>query len=118
MPFKSAQKRTQKKSAKVSKSIHKKRSEKQHKKSPSLQGAEWSAGVARKRMYQRPDGLFEKILVIDGKRVAFRARSEREVMQKIAAHREREEIGVTFDAAAAAWWKDKEPRLSPNTAPN
>lgn len=74
--------------------------------------------MARKKMYQRPDGLFEKILVIDGKRIAFRARSEREVMQKIAAHREREETGVTFDAAAAAWWKDKEPRLSPNTAPN
>ena len=74
--------------------------------------------MARKKMYRRPDGLFEKILVIDGKRVAFRARSEREVIQKIAAYQKQEEIGITFDAAAAAWWKDKESRLSPNTAPN
>lgn len=74
--------------------------------------------MAKKRMYQRPDGLFEKILVVNGKRVAFRARTEREVMQKIAAYREKEEAGVAFDTAAAAWWAVKEPRLSPNTIPN
>ncbi len=74
--------------------------------------------MAKKKMYQRPDGLYEKKITIDGKRIAFRGKSEREVMQKIAAYREREETGVTFDAAAAAWWADKEPRLSPNTAPN
>lgn len=74
--------------------------------------------MARKKMYQRPDGLFEKILVIGGKRVAFRARSEREVNQKIAAYRGKEETGPTFEAVSVAWWEDKEPRLSPNTAPN
>ena len=60
----------------------------------------------------------EKILVIGGKRVAFRARSEREVNQKIAAYRGKEETGPTFEAVADAWWEDKEPRLSPNTSPN
>ena len=37
--------------------------------------------MARKTMYQRPDGLFEKKITINGKRVAFRAHSERVVMQ-------------------------------------
>ena len=71
-----------------------------------------------KKMYKRPDGLFEKILVLNGKRVAFRAHSEREVMQKIAAYKEREEAGAIFDDVAAEWWAYKEPHLSPNTAPN
>lgn len=74
--------------------------------------------MARKTMYQRPDGLFEKKITINGKRVAFRAHSEREVMQKIAAYKEREEAGAIFDDVAAEWWTYKEPRLSPNTAPN
>ena len=70
------------------------------------------------KMYRRPDGLYEKILVINGRRVAFRAKSTREVLRKIAAYREREETGPTFETVADAWWEDKEPRLSPNTAPN
>lgn len=71
-----------------------------------------------KKMYRRPDGLYEKKLVINGKRVAFRARTEREVMQKIAAYKERDKIGPIFNDMAAEWWEYKEPRLSPNTAPN
>lgn len=74
--------------------------------------------MPKKKMYQRPDGLYEKKITIDGKRIAFRGRSEREVMQKIAAHQRREKDGALFDETAAEWWKDKEPRLSPNTAPN
>lgn len=74
--------------------------------------------MAKKKMYQRPDGLYEKKITINGKRIAFRGKSEREVMQKIAAHQQREKDGALFDETAAEWWKDKEPRLSPNTAPN
>ena len=70
------------------------------------------------KMYRRPDGLYEKILVINGRRVAFRAKSTREVLRKIAAYREKEDTGPTFETVADAWWEDKEPRLSPNTAPN
>lgn len=40
----------------------------------------------KKKMYQRPDGLYEKILAVKGKRITFRGKSEREVMQKIAAY--------------------------------
>ena len=70
------------------------------------------------KMYKRPDGLYEKKLTINGKRVAFRAKSTREVMRKIAAYREKEESGPTFETVAGAWWEDKEPRLSPNTVSN
>ena len=38
---------------------------------------------ARKKLYRRPDGLYEKIMIIDGKRVAFRAKKEAEVYKKI-----------------------------------
>lgn len=71
--------------------------------------------MPRKKMYQRPDGLYEKILVINGKRVAFRARSEREVMQKIALYQGQQEKGPSFSQMADEWWAYKEPRLSPNT---
>ena len=74
--------------------------------------------MATEKMYRRPDGLYEKKLTINGRRVAFRAKSTREVLRKIAAYREKEESGPTFADVAAAWWEDKEPRLSPNTAPN
>lgn len=74
--------------------------------------------MPRKKMYQRPDGLYEKKLVIGGKRVAFRAKTEREVMQKIVAYQQKEKIGPLFKQIANEWWTDKEPRISPNTAPN
>lgn len=67
--------------------------------------------MAKKRMYRRPDGLFEKKLTIGGKRVVFRAGSEREVMQKIAAYQERAERGPTFEEVAAEWWAQHEPRI-------
>ena len=54
------------------------------------------------KMYRRPDGLYEKKITINGKRVAFRAKSTREVMRKIAAYREKEESGPTFETVAGA----------------
>ena len=49
--------------------------------------------MPKQKMYRRPDGLYEKKLVIGGKRVAFRAKTERGVMQKIAAYQQKEETG-------------------------
>jgi integrase len=75
----------------------------------------------RKTMYQRPDGLFEKKISIDGKRIAFRGKTEREVMQKMVAYEAKkteEAKGPTFKEVALEWWIDKEPRLSPNTVAN
>ena len=36
----------------------------------------------KKKMYQRPDGLYEQVKTIDGKRVAFRGKTEKEVLDK------------------------------------
>ena len=48
-----------------------------------------------KKMYQRSDGLYEKMLVINGKRKVFRAKTEKEVMQKIAAFKGEAEVKKT-----------------------
>ena len=57
----------------------------------------------KKKMYQRPDGLYEKILVINHKRIAFRGKSEREVTRKILEYREAEEKGPLFSDVAWEW---------------
>ena len=67
--------------------------------------------MARKKMYRRPDGLYEKMLVIDGKRCVFRGRSEREVMQKIAEYQVREERGPCFSEVAEDWWAEHEAKI-------
>ena len=54
----------------------------------------------KKMMYKRPDGLYEKILVINGKRKAFRGKSEAEVFRKIAAYKGEVEKGRAFKVVA------------------
>ena len=39
--------------------------------------------MAKSKYYKRPDGLFESIRTINGKRVAFRGKTCREVDRKI-----------------------------------
>lgn len=73
--------------------------------------------------YVRPDGLHETILRINGKRKAFRGKSDREVWEKVKAF-DRSQIkaeadaGSTFAAAADGWWDEIEPRLEPNSVKN
>ncbi len=57
----------------------------------------------KKKMYQRPDGLYEKILTINHKRIAFRGKSEREVNRKILEYHEAEERGPLFSDVAWEW---------------
>lgn len=54
-------------------------------------------------MYQRPDGLYEKGLTINGKRIRFRGKTEKEILQKIAQYEEKEENGPLFTDVADAW---------------
>lgn len=54
-------------------------------------------------LYQRPDGLYEKGVTINGKRVRFRGYSEKEILQKIAAYKEKEEKGPLFETVADKW---------------
>ena len=50
----------------------------------------------KKKMYQRPDGLFEQVKLIDGKRVYFRGKTEKEVTDKMLAYQEEKERGPLF----------------------
>ena len=66
-------------------------------------------------LYQRPDGLYEKGVTINGKRVRFRGRSEKEILQKIAAYQQKEEKGLTFADVAEQWYQRKAEDIQPTT---
>ena len=69
----------------------------------------------KKTMYKRPDGLYEKILVVNGKRKAFRGKSEAEVFRKIAAYKGEIEKGRAFEVVAEEWHDKLWPTLAHNT---
>lgn len=57
----------------------------------------------KKKMYRRPDGLYEKMITLDGKRVAFRGKTEKEVQRKIVEYNGKIEQGPTFREVAEGW---------------
>lgn len=67
------------------------------------------------KYYQRPDGLYEAIRVIDGKRKAFRGHSPKEVEQKMIAYQGAIERGRSFREIAEEWEELHFPTLAPNT---
>lgn len=62
----------------------------------------------KQKYYCRKDGLFETIKTINGKRVAFRGHSCREVDQKLLAYREETERGRLFPKVADEWEREHE----------
>ena len=56
--------------------------------------------TGRQKLYRRKDGLYEKIMTIDGKRVAFRAKKEADVFKKIREYEEKKERGELFEDVA------------------
>lgn len=62
----------------------------------------------KQKYYQRKDGLFETIRTINGKRVAFRGHSCREVDQKMLAYQEQRSPGRKFPVIADAWAREHE----------
>lgn len=64
---------------------------------------------------KRKDGLYEKKVTLNGKRVTFYGKSEREIIQSIAAYREKDDIGLLFCDVAKSWWEQKEPLLAINS---
>lgn len=62
----------------------------------------------KQKYYQRKDGLFETIRTINGKRVAFRGHSCREVDQKMLAYREERSQGRKFPVLAGEWEREHE----------
>lgn len=72
------------------------------------------------KYYVRPDGLHETIIRVNGKRKAFRGKTDREVWEKVkafdrAAAQKEAEKPVTFAELADAWWAEIEPTLEHNT---
>lgn len=70
----------------------------------------------KKKMYQRPDGLFEQIKTINGKRVAFRGKTEKEVTDKMIQYQEEQEKGPLFREVAEKWWYNTVEEVEYNTA--
>lgn len=70
----------------------------------------------KSKYYVRPDGLHEAIRLIDGKRVAFRGKTDAEVEKKMLAWRGEQKERTRFQVVAEAWWKESEPDWSYNTA--
>lgn len=64
------------------------------------------------KYYQRPDGLYETSRKINGKRVVFRARTCREVDQKILAYQEDRTSGRPFPVVADEWLAMREPDVA------
>ncbi len=62
----------------------------------------------KEKYYQRPDGLFETIRTVNGKRVAFRGKTCREVDRKLLAYQEKAEGGRTVSEVSCEWQKQKE----------
>lgn len=71
--------------------------------------------MGKSRYYRRPDGLYEAIRVIDGKRVAFRAKKVSDVDRKIREYHNAQTEKRQFKAVAEEWWDQHEPTLAWNT---
>ena len=64
--------------------------------------------MAKSKYYRRPDGLYESIRTINGKRVAFRGKTCREVDRKILEYHQEAERGRTFPVIADEWEREHE----------
>lgn len=63
----------------------------------------------------RSDGLHEAIRVVNGKRVAFRGKTDAIVERKMIEYKEKIERGPLFKDVAEAWKEEYFPTLSPGT---
>lgn len=67
------------------------------------------------KYYVRPDGLHESIRTINGKRVAFRGKSDREVDKKILDYRKDLKKGRSIKDIIKEWETLREPEISDST---
>lgn len=70
----------------------------------------------KQKFHVRPDGLHETIRLVNGKRVAFRGRTDAEVEQKMIDFKAKQERGPLFSEVAEQWKEQHFPTLSPSTA--
>lgn len=71
--------------------------------------------MAKKKYYQRPDGLFETTRTVNGRRVRFRGRTCAEVDKKILAFREEETRGRKLPKIIDEWWEQHREEVSVST---
>lgn len=71
--------------------------------------------MAKAKYYRRPDGLYETIKTVNGKRVAFRGRTVREVDQKILDYKEAQAKGRLFPVVADEWLAEIEKTIRNST---
>lgn len=67
------------------------------------------------KYYKRDDGLYEAIRTVNGKRVAFRGKTCREVDRKILEYNTAEQRGRKFSKIADEWERQKETEVSEST---
>lgn len=67
------------------------------------------------KYYKRPDGLYETIRRINGKRVAFRGHTCAEVDRKMIEYTGRVESGIPWEEVIDEWHDKHFPTLAPNT---
>lgn len=68
------------------------------------------------KYYVRKDGLHEAIRVINGKRVAFRGKTDREVERKLREYKEEQDKGPLFSVVAKEWKEEHEKNIEKSTA--
>ena len=69
----------------------------------------------KSKYYVRPDGIHEAIRTINGKRVAFRGKTDREVDRKILEYKEQKNKGRKFPVIADEWEREHEGEISEGT---
>ena len=67
---------------------------------------------------RRSDGRVQTEIKIDGKRVFFYGKTDKEVQAKLLAYTRQQTEGPLFAEVAEEWWTQKEPSLSPNSLRN
>lgn len=71
--------------------------------------------TSEKKLYRRADGLYTKSVTVNGKRVQFYGRTEKEVFNKIAAYKEEADKGEKFAAVADRWHEEHWNDIAPTT---
>ena len=71
--------------------------------------------AGKNRYHRRKDGLYESIRTINGKRVAFRGKTCKEVDRKILEYNNQQKAGRKFPVIADEWEREHEPKISEST---
>ncbi len=67
-------------------------------------------------MGKRKDGRFQKSININGKRIYFYGKTEKEILNKIMNYREKEKNGLTFKEVADRWEREHYEEVADTTA--